>query len=121
MLFLAIDDHSLPLRRHLAYYLTKPDVRKEPVLAPSLENPKAADHMVAQFYGTVLYDEGRYRMWYYAMNEFLPRPHETSMVCYAESDDGISWTKPSLGQKEVKGSRDNNALDFPSRQTTAHR
>ena len=119
MLFLAIDDHSLPLRRHLAYYMTKPDVRKEPVLAPSLDDPRAPDHMVAHFYGTVLYDEGRFRMWYYAMNEFLPKPHETSMVCYAESDDGISWTKPCLGQKEVKGSRDNNALDFPSRQTYA--
>ena len=41
-------------------------------------------------------------------------PRVTAM---AESDDGINWTKPSLGQKEFKGSRDNNALDFPGRQT----
>ena len=116
-ILLAIDDHSLPFRRHLTYYLTRPDIRREPLLTPSSENPNAPDHRVAHFYGTVLYDEGRYRMWYYAMNEVLPRPHETSMISYAESADGIHWTKPSLGQKEVKGSRDNNALGLPGRQT----
>ena len=35
------------------------------------------------------------------------------MVCYAESDDGINWTKPKLGQKLFRGSRDNNAIDLP--------
>ena len=117
LILLSVDDHSLPFRRNLAYYLTKPDVRREPVLTPSAEDPNAPDHMVAHFYGTVLHDEGAYRMWYYAMNEVLPRPLETSMVCYAESSDGIHWTKPSLGQKEVRGSRDNNALDLPGQQT----
>ena len=117
MLLLAIDDHSLPFRRHLTYYLTRPDVRKQPVLTPSLDDPDAPDHLAAFFYGTVLNDEGRFRMWYYAKNEERPKPHESSMICYAESDDGVYWTKPSLGQKEFKGSRDNNALDFPGRQT----
>ena len=116
LLLLAIDDHSLPLRRHLTYYLAKPNVRKQPVLTPSIEDPNAPDRMVANFYGTVLHDEGRYRMWYYAKNEVRPRPDEISMICYAESDDGISWAKPNLGQKEFKGNRDNNALDLPGKQ-----
>ena len=34
-------------------------------------------------------------------------------VCYAESEDGIRWTKPGLGQVLFKGSRDNNAIDLP--------
>ena len=117
MLLLAIDDHSLPFKRHLTYYLSKPDVRKEPVLTPSLDDPNAPDHMAAFFYGTVLYDEGRFRMWHYAKNEELPKPHESSMICYAESNDGVQWTKPNLGQKEFKGNCDNNALNFPGRQT----
>ena len=116
LLLLAIDDHSLPFRRHLTYYMSKPDVRKEPVLTPSFDDPNAPDHQVANFYGTVLHDEGRFRIWYYAMNEVLPQTYQTSMVCYAESDDGIHWTKPALGQKEFKGSRDNNAIDFPDTQ-----
>ncbi len=32
---------------------------------------------------------------------------------YAESDDGITWTKPVLGQVLFKGSRENNALALP--------
>ncbi len=34
-------------------------------------------------------------------------------LCYAESDDGITWAKPALGQVLFKGSRANNALDLP--------
>ena len=116
LLLLAIDDHLLPFRRHLTYYLSKPEVRREPVLSPSSEDPNAPDHQVANFYGTVLHDEGRFRMWYYAMNEVLPKTYQFSMVCYAESDDGIRWSKPGLGEKEFKGSRDNNAIDFPGTQ-----
>jgi len=34
-------------------------------------------------------------------------------ICYAESDDGIHWTKPELGLVEFAGSRKNNIVDFP--------
>ncbi len=42
--------------------------------------------------------------------------HHT-ILCYAESRDGIHWTKPNLGLTEWEGSRENNILfpndDFP--------
>ena len=31
-------------------------------------------------------------------------------LCYAESKDGISWARPSLGMYEFQGNRDNNIL-----------
>jgi hypothetical protein len=31
-------------------------------------------------------------------------------LCYAESTDGLRWTKPALGLVEVNGSRDNNVI-----------
>jgi hypothetical protein len=34
-------------------------------------------------------------------------------VCYAESDDGIDWVKPNLGQVLYRGSRNNNAIALP--------
>ena len=34
-------------------------------------------------------------------------------ICYAESDGGITWTKPALGQVLFNGSRANNALAIP--------
>lgn len=32
------------------------------------------------------------------------------LVCYAESNDGITWTKPNLGLFEFKGSKENNVV-----------
>jgi len=111
---LAIDDYSLPFRHDICLYLSKPTVRQEPVLRPSRDNPNAPDHLAAHFYGTVLLEGGRFRMWYYSVSHGAA-PGELSQgpVCYAESDDGIEWTKPNLNQVEFRGSRDNNAIALP--------
>ena len=49
---------------------------------------------------TVILHDGRYLMYYQASNR----------VCYAESRDGIAWTKPALGIIDVDGSRANNLV-----------
>ncbi len=134
MLLLAIDDVLLPFRKGVGLYLTKPTVRSEPVLLPSPFGSGAPDDLAAHFYGTVLQDEGRFRMWYYACHWGLNpdwTPHQMQQlarmtgeaqginplypgpICYAESDDGLTWTKPALGQVLFKGSRTNNAIDLP--------
>lgn len=117
-LLLGIDDHLLPLRSNLALYLSKPDVLAKPVLTPDRTKPRAPDFLASNFYGTVLHDEGKFRMWYYGLH-YLSKPSELhpGPVCYAESRDGISWTKPNLGQTEIKGSRDNNAIRLPDDET----
>src|SRR5580658_6333699 len=38
VMFLALDDRSLPFRDHLVCYPSKPEVRQEPVLTPSKDN-----------------------------------------------------------------------------------
>ncbi len=133
-MLLGIDDVSLPLKRNLAYFLTKPTVRAEPVLTPSRDNRDAPDFLAAHFYGTVLFEDGKFRMWYYPCHldhnpdwppalkkqterwkhRLVPGP-----LAYAESDDGLHWEKPILGQLLFKGSRDNNAFDLPSALTAA--
>ena len=121
---LAIDNVSLPLTEHLCYYLSKPAVRREPVLVPERDSPAAPDNAAAHFYGTVLQDDGRFRMWYYACHtgeEAHPDPLVGNLVegpvCYAESDDGIRWAKPRVGQVALKGSRDNNGIALPDKMT----
>ena len=133
MVLLAIDDVSLPLRKNVCLYLSKPAVRAEPVLVPSPVESTAPDNLAAHFYGTVLHDAGKFRMWYYAchrgLNPDWPSRKKQQVarkpgwltgakegfevgqgpLCYAESDDGITWTKPALGQVLFKGSRTNNA------------
>lgn len=119
---LAIDDHSLPIKKNLCFQLSEPKVYREPVLEPSWNNPKAPDQAGAILYGTVLFDQDRFRMWYYALHRGSGPNSETDglkqgPVCYAESDDGINWTKPNLGQLKFKGSLDNNALKLPDEKT----
>ena len=133
MLLLGIDDRALPVRKHLCCHLAKPTVRKEPVLAPSPRESSAPDNLAAMFYGTVLRDGGRFRMWYHACHwganpDWPPEiarqfakykdPVLLGPPCYAESDDGITWKKVDLGQVLFKGSRRNNAIDLPHGLTT---
>ena len=49
---------------------------------------------------TVILHRGKYLMYYHGSNQ----------LCYAESRDGIHWTKPALGLIEVDGSRQNNLV-----------
>ena len=111
---LAIDDVSLPLKKNLCYYMSQPKVRRESILKPSRDNPNAPDYIAASFYGTVLLDNEKFRMWYYAIgsgNDWSGL--RQGPICYAESDDGLHWTKPNLGQVLYKGSRNNNAIALP--------
>jgi hypothetical protein len=132
-LLLAIDDVSLPLKKNLCYYLSRPKVCKEPVLVPSLDKPKAPDSLAAHFYGTVLHDGGKFRLWYYpchtGLNPDWPPDQQPALkryqdkvfmgpLCYAESKDGISWTKPNLRLMRFKGSYDHNALNLPEALTS---
>ncbi len=57
-------------------------------------------------YVTVFRDEDRFRMYYRGWPD-LERPE---LTCYAESRDGIHWTKPALGLYEWNGSRENNIV-----------
>lgn len=54
-------------------------------------------------YGTVLWDGGKLRMWF----QLLTRGNH---VGYAESSDGIHWTKPDLGIIDYSGSKTNNLV-----------
>lgn len=59
------------------------------------------------FLGTVLFDEGKFRMWY---STFWGERWDFGGIAYAESDDGILWEKPSLGLVEFQGNKDNNLI-----------
>jgi len=125
-ILLAIDDYALPLRKDLCYFLSTPTVRAEPVLTPSRDNPHATDTALANCYATVLHENGKFRMWYYGEESVpsilhqgsgLRAAHHEGPICYAESRDGLHWTKPKLGQVSFQGGSDNNALKLPAEET----
>ena len=81
---------------------TNPAVRTEkPVLSP--EKTWEAGFAVPGV--SVMMDGGVYRMWYQAIGEDRRR-----RTCYATSIDGTNWIRPSLGQIEFQGSKENNIV-----------
>ena len=63
---------------------------------------------MASYYVTVFKDEDRYKMYYRAWGE--PELGRNERTAYAESTDGIHWTKPSLGMYLYAGSTSNNIV-----------
>ena len=61
-------------------------------------------------YTTVLKDGAKYRMYYRGMPNGVSDGSSEETTCYAESDDGIHWTKPNLGLFEVNGNKQNNVI-----------
>ncbi len=66
-------------------------------------------------YHSIFQDGEIYRMYYKAWHlDVSPGKVNTGthplFCCYAESKDGIHWTKPKLGIHEFKGSKENNIV-----------
>jgi hypothetical protein len=83
----------------------------KPVLVPEYpwERKTATERGFVQLGGTVMYDEQskQFKMWYAAWSG---KDFDRNCVCYATSDDGIHWNKPTLGIHEFDGSRANNIV-----------
>ena len=75
--------------------------------------PGSFDDLRAHAYGEVLYDEGKFRMWYSGLDQaFAETQRSNHHVGYAESEDGLNWVKPTLNQVEYRGSTANNIVDL---------
>ena len=61
-------------------------------------------------YFTVIQDGPLYRLYYRGLSKAGADGSPNEVTCYAESRDGLSWTKPSLGLFEVMGTRENNVV-----------
>ena len=101
-----------PMKKHAA----------NPVLGPGPAGK--FDSRRAHAYGEVFYDGKKFRMWYSGWPLKDDNPLFTGTaghhVGYAESQDGVHWVKPSLGQYEFNGSSDNNIVDLGERDHGGH-
>ena len=101
---LFLDDYWITVARGVVRELHMPE-RKDPAIRSQYpwETRLSAYHMV-------FHDRERWRM-YYQCAGGLGRDHGALNLCaYAESDDGISWNKPSLGLIKFEGSTGNNIV-----------
>ncbi len=63
-------------------------------------------------YYTIFQDGELYRMYYRGshFDEKTQKAGHREVTCYAESKDGVNWTKPNLGLVEWEGSKENNII-----------
>jgi len=101
--FLAIDNTAFETQSGLSLSLC--EAKKyagNPILTTREGGPDAAR---IGFPVWVIREGGKFRMWYYAESGSWPY-----YICYAESNDGYNWTRPSLGLISFKGSTENNIV-----------
>ena len=111
-----LDDVSLPWRDNLKVTLQQP--------VKDADNPvfragpaDSVDGYGPLIYGTVIKEAGKFRMWYLASPRIDDRiagdakaMHDYRPVAYAESPDGIHWTRPDLGLVTFRGNKHNNLV-----------
>ena len=100
---LFLDDHLIAATENLRakiHPVQRPE--EKPVIRPDRPWEEPHDRTL---YPSVIVDaeSGRFRM-YYGTGKRDP------MVCYAESDDGVHWTKPELGLHSCDGHQGTNIL-----------
>lgn len=81
---------------------------------PVLTYEHAWEYSCVILWGSVLFDkeDQKFKMWYQTWGDVVPG-RKSIYVCYAESRDGIHWTKPDLGIHEFEGSKKNNIVVVP--------
>ena len=105
------DTASIPHTQNLRIEMREPNKHPaNPVVKRGA--PGTADAKGVQFYGSIIKDGGKYRLWYVAFDDDTdnPSPSNRWRAAYAESTDGLNWTKPNLGLVEYKGNKNNNLL-----------
>jgi len=101
---LFVDDHLIESKSGVVLKMHKPQARDVALVcdAPWEGNTSG--------YFTLLQDGDLFRCYYRGSHHGEPggRSGHSGVTCYAESRDGISWTKPKLGLHEFEGTKDNN-------------
>jgi len=111
----AFDNVSIPFSQGLKLEMRAPEKHPaNPVVKRG--GPDAADSWAVQFYGSVIRDGGKFRMWYVAAGKDKVKrvgPRSAPWrVAYAESEDGVTWVKPNLGLVEFLGNSNNNLVQL---------
>ncbi|MEX2172524.1 MAG: hypothetical protein WD851_24595 [Pirellulales bacterium] len=93
---LFLNDHLIADMRNLSRDVKQPTKHPaNPVITPD----QPWERRMIELYGTVLFDEDTqsFRCWYLASEHGAAQPEY--YICYAESEDGIHWQKPLVGEE----------------------
>ena len=108
----AFDNVAIPHTQNLKLEMRQP-VRHEANPVVKRGEPGTLDAHGVQFYGSIIRDGGKYRLWYVAFDDAVKSKvaSERWRAAYAEGVDGVNWVKPNLGLVEFDGNKNNNLVD----------
>ena len=98
---LFIDEKFIESSRGIQLTMNVPYQAPEPILIPDQPWEKAIG-----LYSNIIKEGNKFRLWYF----LIRKPSAKYCVAYAESSDGIHFTKPILNLVELNGSRANNVV-----------
>lgn len=109
----AFDNISIPFTRSLKIIMHAPEKYDGNPVVPR-GKPGEPDSYAIHFYGSVIKEGDKFRMWYVGTGDERGEniKHDSSLwrALYAESEDGVKWTKPKLGLVDYRGNKENNIL-----------
>ena len=114
---LFIDDYMIDSMKNVELKMHEP-VRRE--VSMTFDKPWEGSGCG---YFTVMPDGDKYRMYYHAwqiLSHGAQYPPHRLVIGYAESQDGVTWTRPNLGLFDFKGSKDNNIVLNDIKGTECH-
>ena len=115
-LHLFADDVELERTWDVNRVLGMPRISPEPLIVSDKPWETATGMYIMNYAGngSVIYDPElkKFRMWYGVLYQGADMMTKgvPSLECYAESPDGLHWTKPTLGLVDYNGSKDNNIV-----------
>lgn len=101
-------DPALLVENENATLRVNPPERREAVIKPD----RPWENLMIGFFLTVRDEDGVLRMWYMC-GDRDGQQRRSYPLAYAESNDGVRWTKPNLGLVDYRGSKDNNLVGLP--------
>ena len=109
----AFDNVAIPHTQNLRLEMRQP-VRHAANPVVQRGAPGSVDAHGVQFYGSIIKEDGKYRLWYVAFDDEVKSkaPSARWRAAYAESKDGVTWTKPNLSLVEFHGNKNNNLVDM---------
>ena len=105
---LFVDDHVIDCMRDTRLILHQPKMRNRAI---RIDKPWESAGVA---YAVMFKDGDTFRAWYRCTPGEDTNKTANACTAYAESDDGVTWHKPSLGIIDYEGSRENNlVIDDP--------
>ena len=107
---LFVDSKFVETSASVSFIMNPPYQADEPVLTPDAPWERLAGACIGIYSSILKEDDGRIRIWYHVRTGVYQSGRDEAHVAYAESADGIHFTRPVLNLVDSNGTTENNVV-----------